>query len=87
MVTPENSSTIDRVRHVLRTSLKLGADASLPEDMPLIGGEFDLDSLDMLLLVTNIEKEFGFKIPNEAVGKAAFESLRSLAAFVDRHRG
>lgn len=81
------SSTVDRVKLVLRDSLKLGADASIADDMPLIGGEYDLDSLDILLIVTSIEKEFGIKIPNESVGRSAFASVTTLAAFVDAMRG
>lgn len=75
-----------RIRQVLRVSLKLGADASIPDDMPLIGGEYDLDSLDILLLVTNIEKEFQIKIDEKAIGRDAFKTLASLAAFVETQR-
>lgn len=78
--------TVDRVKLVLRDSLKLGADANIPDDMPLIGGEYDLDSLDILLIVTSIEKEFAIKISNESVGRSAFASVSSLAAFVDTMR-
>ena len=41
-----------------------------------------MDSLDILLLVTSIEKELGIKIPNAAVGKQVFESVATLTAFV-----
>ncbi len=78
--------TVDRVKLVLRDSLKLGPDADIPDDMPLIGGEYDLDSLDILLIVTSIEKEFAIKISNESVGRSAFASVSSLAAFVDTMR-
>lgn len=79
--------TIDRVKCVLRDSLKLGADASIPDDMPLIGGEYDLDSLDILLIVTSIEKEFAIQVPNESVGRSAFASVSTLSDFVDSMRG
>jgi acyl carrier protein len=74
--------TIDRVKAVIRTSLKLPADAVLGDDMPLVGGEYDLDSLDILLIITSIEKEFGIKIEDKKVGRAAFTSVRTLAEFV-----
>jgi acyl carrier protein len=51
--------------------------------MPLMGGEYDLDSLDVLLVVTNIEKEFGIKIADRQVGRQAFATVATLAAFVD----
>ncbi len=82
--TPE---TNERIKALLRRDLKLGEDAEVRDDTPLLGGEFDLDSLDVLLLVTSIEKEFGIKIPNEAVGQDAFTNVTTLARFVEDHVG
>ena len=79
--------TVHRVKLVLRDCLKLGSDAAVADEMPLIGGAYDLDSLDILLFVTSIEKEFGIKIPNESVGRAAFASVLTLSDFVDSMRG
>ena len=50
--------------------------------MPFFGGDVDMDSLDILLLVTSLEKEFGIKVPNAAVGREVFESVATLARFV-----
>ncbi len=80
---PVSTGTVERIKTILRRDLKLGADARIADDMPLIGGEFDLDSLDMLLLVTSVEKEFGVKIANGSIGREAFASVRSLSEFVD----
>lgn len=65
----------------------LGDTADVPDGLSLVGGEHDLDSLDMLLLVTSIEKEFGVKISNEAMGREAFESLATLAGYIDTQKG
>lgn len=81
------AETVHRVKIVLQECLKLGTAAAIPDEMPLIGGQYDLDSLDILLVVTSIEKEFGIKIPNESVGRAAFASVSTLASFVDTVRG
>lgn len=80
------AGTVERVKGVLRECLKLGAAAPIADDMPLIGGEYDLDSLDILLIVTSIEKEFAIKIPNESVGKSAFASVMTLSDFVESVR-
>jgi len=53
------ASTGDRIKRILRRDLKLPEDARIEDGMPLLGGQFDLDSLDILLLVTSVEKEFG----------------------------
>lgn len=82
----DHSNTFDTLAGILRVDLKLGPDVAIDQDMQLINGEYDLDSLDILLLVTSIEKKFGIKIPNEAVGRDAFETVGSLAAYIDKAR-
>jgi 3-hydroxyacyl-[acyl-carrier-protein] dehydratase len=87
MPTPLDPDILQQIKSILRRDLKLGADADLPDDMPFFGGDVDLDSLDMLLLVTSIERGFGVRIPNEAVGKEVFQNVASLAKYVQDHRG
>ena len=84
---PPQRDTIDRVMVILREELKLGVNATIEDDTPLIGGDFDFDSLDILLLVTSVEKAFGLKIPNEAVGREAFVDVASIARFIEEHTG
>src|SRR3954471_6100806 len=80
-----DAGLLEQVKTILRRDLKLGASAHIPDDMPLIGGEMDLDSLDILLLVSSIEKHFGIKIPNEVVGRWAFQNVATLAKFVQEN--
>ncbi len=81
------AKTRERVKALLRRDLKLGDDAEVQNDTPLLGGDLDLDSLDVLLLVVSVEKEFGIKIPNEAVGQHAFENITTLARFIEDQLG
>ncbi len=81
------TQTSERIKVLLRRDLKLGEDAEVRDDTPLLGGDFDLDSLDVLLIVTSVEKEFGIKIPNEAVSQEAFANVTTLARFVEDHVG
>ena len=78
--------TIDRIAAIMRRDLKLG-DAAISPGTPLIGGDFDLDSLDVLLLVTSIEKEFGIKVADGAIGREAFKDVATLASFVEAAQG
>ena len=75
--------TIERVKALLRRDLKLGPDAAIPDDMPLIGGHLDLDSLDVLLVITTIEKEFGVKAPADGSAKEVFKTVRTLVDYLD----
>ena len=77
-----NPEILDRLRHIVRRDLKLGPDARIKDDMPFFDSDLDLDSLDILLLVTSIEKEFGIKIPSHAVGKEVFSNLTTLAHYI-----
>jgi 3-hydroxyacyl-[acyl-carrier-protein] dehydratase len=75
---------LSRVKTIMRRDLKLGPDLPIADDMPFFGGEADIDSLDVLLLLSSVEKEFGIRIPNEAVGRQVFQSVGSLADYLER---
>lgn len=79
-------STLERIKTIMRRDLKLGPTAELPDDLPLFGGQFDLDSLDMLMLVTSMEKEFGIKVSDQSIGREAFQTISTLGSFIDRAR-
>ncbi|MDB5298597.1 MAG: putative (3R)-hydroxymyristoyl-[acyl-carrier-protein] dehydratase [Phycisphaerales bacterium] len=85
MSTPR-PQTLEQIKTLLRRDLKLG-DSAIPDDMPFFGTDVDLDSLDILLLMTSIEKQFKVKIPSEAVGKQVFQNVSTLAAYVDDQLG
>ena len=76
-----------KVRELIRRDLKLGDDLELTDETPLFDGELDLDSLDALLLVSSIEKAFGIKIPNEAIGKEIFSNVRALVTYLQNQSG
>lgn len=82
-MTQARPETLDQLKVLLRRDLKLGSDIAIPDDMPFAGGEADFDSLDILLLLSSIEKQFKIKIPSEAVGKEVFRDLSTLAAYIE----
>ena len=60
-MTMQREQVATAVREILQVDLKF-AGMDLPDELPLIGGGLALDSLDLLMLVTGIEKRFGHKI-------------------------
>jgi len=82
-----SSDTFARVEKLMRRDLKLGADIEIKPDTPFFGSSADIDSLDILLLLGSIEKEFGLKIPSEAVGREVFRNVGTLVRYIDEHRG
>ena len=79
-------SFAERICELIRTELKLDPSTPIDETTKLIGGDHDLDSLDILMLVTAIEKECDIKISDESIGKDAFGTVGSLVAFVQEQQ-
>lgn len=77
---------LQRIKAIVRRDLKLGATAAIADDMAFFNSEADLDSLDILLLVTSVEKEFGIKVPSAEVGRTVFENPTTLTRYVQRLR-
>lgn len=56
---------------------------TLDATTPLLGALPELDSLAVLVLVFELEQRFGIEFEGEDVTADVFETLSSLAAFVD----
>lgn len=82
----DTADTLRRVETIIRRDLKLGADVPVTRDMPFFGGDADIDSLDILLLLSSVEKEFGLRIPSEAVGREVFANVGTLVTYIEQHR-
>ena len=77
---------LEQIEYILRRDLKLGADIPISPHTPLLGGDHDLDSLDILMLLTSVEKEFSIKIPNEEIRQDTFRNVGTLAGYIDERR-
>ena len=77
-----------RIKELIVESLRFdGMDpASIEDDAPLMGEGLGLDSVDALELMVALEKEFGVKLENAEVGRAALKSVSTLAAFIADRR-
>ncbi len=69
------------VRDILETDLKF-AGMDLPDELPMVGDGLMLDSLDVLMLVTAIEKRFGHKIPKGRLGAKSMPNIGGFVEFV-----
>lgn len=62
--------------------------AQIADDAPLFGpGGLGLDSLDALQIAMLVEERFGVRVPEGDEARPIFQSVRSLAEFVERARG
>ncbi len=75
---------LEDVKDVLVTTLAIQDRAStLTASSPLFGAVPELDSLGVLEVVTKLESRFGITVDDEEFGGEIFETLGSLAQFVE----
>ena len=81
----ESPASRTRIKQVIVDALHLEGvvPTQIADDAPLFGEGLGLDSVDALELVVALEKEFGVRIQSHEVGKEAFASVSTLAAFID----
>lgn len=56
------------------------------DETPLFGEELGLDSIDALEIIVLLEKEYGLKIESQEEGKKVFQSVKSIAEFIESSR-
>jgi acyl carrier protein len=82
-----NSSmhSLEEVKNLVSDTLGLGErGATLTADSPLLGAIPELDSMAVINLITALEEQYGFSIADDEISAEVFDTLGSLAAFVDR---
>jgi acyl carrier protein len=76
----DGASLTLRVKQMLVRQLNLKKKPEeIADDAALFGGEFELDSIDVLEIVVGIEKDFGVRIADRAVGEKVIRTPRTIA--------
>lgn len=78
-------TTKERLKKILVEELNLEdvTPEEIEDDTPLFGEGLGLDSLDAVELVVLLEKHFGVEVKNLDEGRAAFQTIESLAAYIE----
>ncbi|MDF0718971.1 MULTISPECIES: phosphopantetheine-binding protein [Chryseobacterium group] len=58
----------------------------IANDAPLFGGGLGLDSIDALELIVLLDKQYGIKLADPKKGKEIFESIDTMATYIEQHR-
>ncbi len=75
---------IEEVQNLLAETLHLGERGkSLSAETHLLGSLPELDSMAVIHLVAALEDRFGIVVDDEDMNASTFETVASLAAFID----
>jgi acyl carrier protein len=75
----------EQLKPIILKSLRITdmTPADLHDDQPLLGGELEIDSIDILQLVLEIERHFGIKLVQGNFNQKHLESVNALAAIIE----
>jgi acyl carrier protein len=75
----------DQLKPLILNSLRMEdlTPADLADDQPLLDGDLEIDSVDILQLVLDIERHFGIKLVTAEFQREAWKTLDSLAAAIE----
>jgi acyl carrier protein len=76
---------LNDVKDALIDVLNLGpAGQALTASSPLLGSLPELDSMAVVTLIGALEERFGIEVDDDDISASTFETLGSLAAFVEQ---
>jgi acyl carrier protein len=75
----------EQLKPIILSSLRITdlTPADLQDDQPLLGGELEIDSIDILQLVLEIERHFNIKLVQGNFNQKDLESVNALAAVIE----
>jgi len=71
-----------KVKIIETLSLEGVTPDDIDADSQLVGGELDIDSIDVLELVLMMEKDYSVVVNNKELGAKVFSSLRAMANYI-----
>ncbi len=76
---------IDKLKSRIIEVLELQeiAPEDIDPDEQLVGGRFEIDSIDVMELVILLEKDYGVFIDSKELGAEVLQSVRAMAEFVE----
>lgn len=80
--------SIELVKSLLADTLNLGERINnLRPDSALLGSIPELDSMAVIHIISGLEERFGIVIDDDEISASIFDTVGSLAAFIDQKLG
>jgi acyl carrier protein len=79
------ASVKEQLKPIILKSLRITdlTPEDLADDQPLLGGDLEIDSIDILQLILEIERHFGIKLVGAKFDEKAWASVNALAATIE----
>jgi acyl carrier protein len=75
----------EQLKPIILKSLRITdmAPEDLRDDQPLLGGDLEIDSIDILQLILEIERHFGIKLVGAKFDEEVWGSINALATAIE----
>jgi acyl carrier protein len=79
------ASVKEQLKPIILKSLRITdlTPEDLGDDQPLLGGDLEIDSIDILQLILEIERHFGIKLVDAKFDEKAWKSISALAETIE----
>ena len=81
----ERKEICDQLKPLILDSLRIDdiTPSDMPDDQPLLDGDLEIDSVDILQLILDIERQFGIKLVTAEFNRDAWKTVDSLAGTIE----
>jgi acyl carrier protein len=78
-------NTAQQLKEIIIAGLRIKdrTPEDLSDDQQLLGGDLEIDSIDILQLILEIERRFEIKLVDGGFDESVWQSIRTLASAVD----
>ena len=78
-------TTLQQLKEIIIIGLRIKdrAPEDLSDNQQLLGGDLEIDSIDILQLILEIERRFGIKLVDGEFDESSWQSIATLAAAVE----
>jgi acyl carrier protein len=74
----------EQLKPLILSSLRITdtTPAQMDDDMRLLDGDWEIDSIDILQLIVDIEKKFGIKLVSGRFDRSAWQTINTLSSAI-----